>query len=271
MIFVLLFVVLAIIIYFKIRPYIIKHDTIALYTGGGGSGKTYFSVKDVCKLYRKQKIKVFFKNIKHALKRDKIKEKVVVYSNMPIIKKGLFGFNSVELTDDILLGVKRIELNSIVFIDEINLYISQFELKNPNLRFLELFISLYRHITKGGYIVANTQNVNKVHHIFRYCANESYNLHGFTKITPFFYYTRCRRISLGDDIKNVSTETLEQGERIIWSINNPFRRKYDTYAHSEVIASAPFATLKKHIKLKSEKLLKIHKERQNSHFDEKYL
>lgn len=270
MILIIIAIVLLFVLYFKfIKPYRIKHDTIILYTGGCGSGKTYFSVKTIRRLYEKLRFKVFFRNLMHKIKREDL-EVVNVYSSIPIrLKRNLYTY---ELTNDILLGESQIPFNSIVFIDEVNLFMSQWDMKNPNSRFVECFVSLYRHLTKGGYMVLNTQNVHKINHIFRYCASESFNLHGFRKITPFFVYTNCRRISLSDDVISVSTDMLEDSEMHLWSFNNPFFKRYDTYCHSNAIKDAPKHVNETHKQLKSTHIIKIPKKLiEDSHFDKEYL
>ena len=48
----LIVIALSIIIFFIIKPYFIKYDTIIAFTGGLGSGKTYLSVKYALRLLR---------------------------------------------------------------------------------------------------------------------------------------------------------------------------------------------------------------------------
>ena len=58
------------ILFFIVRPYLIKYDTIIAFTGGLGSGKTYLSVKYALRLLTKQRLKVwFFNNIGRYIRR----------------------------------------------------------------------------------------------------------------------------------------------------------------------------------------------------------
>ena len=68
------------ILYLIVKPYIIKHDTVALYTGGLGSGKTLIAVTDCLRLLRRNRFKIWWYNIWHKTK----KEKPMLYSSIPI-------------------------------------------------------------------------------------------------------------------------------------------------------------------------------------------
>lgn len=85
-------IVLIIVLIIYLRPYVIKHDTTILFTGGLGSGKTLESVKRAIVLVRKNR---FFKynwanfktRIKNAVRKAQNKARIRKYKKL--IKQGL--------------------------------------------------------------------------------------------------------------------------------------------------------------------------------------
>lgn len=85
-------IVLIIVLIIYLRPYVIKHDTTILFTGGLGSGKTLESVKRAIVLVRKNR---FFKynwanfkiRIKNAIRKAQNKARIRKYKKL--IKQGL--------------------------------------------------------------------------------------------------------------------------------------------------------------------------------------
>lgn len=223
-----------------------------MYTGGNGSGKTLFSIIDVKKCYFKNRVKVWWHNLWHSDKWDKVE----IFSNIPLKIKGKF-VN--ELKVEHLLFQEALPPRCIVFIDEVNLFLSQMENRFFNRSDLELFVTLYRHITFGGYFVANTQNINKVNCIFRYCLNESNNLFGFNQI-PLIHllaWTRCRNISVGEDIMVIEQGQKEENYRFLFCL--PFKHygTYDTYCYSNITLSVPNGAWKDYYDFKVNRLLKL--------------
>ena len=128
------------IIFMLIRPYFIKYDTIIAFTGGLGSGKSYLSVKYAIRLLRKNRLKVWFHNavgrkiskVFQPKKPMKPKlEKPMLYTSIPVrISKNEY---SIILTERHLLLCDKIIEKSVVFIDEVGSFASQFKYKHPNI------------------------------------------------------------------------------------------------------------------------------------------
>lgn len=232
-----LIIILAIIFVFWliVKPYFIKHDTVSLYVGSLGSGKTLIGVTDSLRMLRKNRMRVFWYNLFHKKK----KLKPMLYSSIPIkiSKKEM----SLDLKTEHILMTERIIEKSVVFIDEVSLFLNSFETvtTNKNIKTVEEFSTLFRHYTKGGYLIMTTQNTAKCNYVIRYCCNECYNLSNFNTIPVIHlvYWHKIRHITLTDDIK-----TIEQGqaeENADWHIGFFGRRKYDTYAFSERYNAVP--------------------------------
>lgn len=254
-------------LYVVIKPYATKRDCVTLYTGGNGSGKSFFAVRDAIVDLRKNRLKVFFKNInpvRRIIKRQPKIPKPLLISNIPI----RVGFRemSVKLDTDLLLLKKRVPQLSIVFIDEVNLFLSQMDYKIKSEKVLNEFCTLYRHQSLGGSLYLTTQSVNKIHWIFRYTANRSYNLCEFRKPIlglPILAWVKCRNVSIGDDIKMVEDDNLEDGYRNLFALF-PLRRKYDTYVYSNRYSNLePYHNVNYNI-LKRNSLMHLDKEEEYS-------
>lgn len=236
---ILLILVTIFILYLIIKPYVIRHDTVALYTGGLGSGKTLVGVTDALRLLRRNRLKVWWHNLWHKTK----KEKPLLYSSIPIriSKKEM----SIDLKTEHILLTERVNEKSVVFIDEVGLFLNSFVtvLSNKNVKTVEEFATLYRHYTKGGYLVMTTQSTAKCSYVIRYCCNEAYVLSDFNTIplVHLIYWHKVRHITLTDDIK-----TIEEGQsesNADWHFGFFGRRKYDTYAFSERYNTVPQGTI----------------------------
>lgn len=254
MIYLIIFLIIFIIFIF-VKPYFINYDTVILFTGGLGSGKSLVSSGIALKLLRRNRFKVWWYNLWFWHKEKKPKPRL--YSSIPfrISRKEW----ATQLTAGHLLMTAHIDPMSVVFVDEISLFLDQMTIKFPASENVEEFATLFRHYTKGGYLVMNTQNSNKVNFHFRYCVNEALNLMHFKKWLPFlplFYTVRVRNISLADDIKTVEQGNKEDNMRIMFGLMPLFLKHYDTHCFSERYRTVPCRKEKIYTKLKTCKLLK---------------
>lgn len=229
--------------YLILKPYVISHDTIVLYTGGNGSGKTFFSVKDALKCLKRLRLKTKLHNFLEHLKFWKSKknkkfwEKPLLFSTMPIkISRKEW---CLALKNEHLLLQEKLPLRSVVFIDEVNLLLSQMDYKFKSERVLNEFVTMFRHYVQG-YLILNTQNLSKVHWIFRYCCNEAINLSEFKKPIlglPILAWAKVRKITLGDDIKAVETDDAHKQKSNLFAFFG--LRAYDTYCYSDRYITVP--------------------------------
>ncbi len=254
MIFLIALIVIILFIIF-IKPYFIQYDTFLLFTGGLGSGKSLVSAGIALKLLMRNRLKVWWYNLM-PWHREK-KPKPLLYSSIPFrISKHEW---ATQLTASHMLMTAQISPMSVVFVDEISLFLDQMTIKFPASENVEEFATLFRHYTKGGYLVMNTQNSNKVNFHFRYCVNEALNLMHFKKWLPFlplFYTVRVRNISLADDIKTIEHDNKEDNMRLMFGLMPLFFKHYDTHCFSERYRTVPARKEKVYSKLKTCKLMK---------------
>lgn len=235
-----------------VKPYIIHYDTIQCYTGGLGSGKSLKSVQQARKLLRKNRRKVALHNLLHPL--DKW-EKPLLYSSIPLrISKKEY---AEVLTAGHLLLWERITPRSVVFIDEIGAFANQFDFKNPLvLKNFNEAIRLFRHYTRGGYIVCNDQCSENIVLEIRRRINVVYNLMHFKKFLCF-YWVKCRNISISEEIKTVEEGNTEDNMRTLVGIINPFFRSYDTHCYAGRYTTVPEGIAERWKVLQTKRLLSL--------------
>lgn len=243
--YILFFLVVAfLLLFFIVKPMILKPDTCVLFVGGLGSGKTRISVSKAKALTRRQRRKVFWHNLLHP--RNKY-PRPLLYSNIPIRLSARE--YSVMIDDLTPVLAKKVVPRSVVFFDEVSLWLDQMQLKPKNAQQIEEFCTLFRHYTKGGFLVLNTQNTAKVNFHIRYCLNRAYHLAEFRKFLCF-YWVKCRDLSLIDDEKSVNIGSLTDSYHTLFGIF-PFWKDYDTHCYSERVSDTPLQDEKSFTSLKT--------------------
>ena len=222
-------------IYFKFFK-IPKLKNVIFIDGGLGCGKSFYSVSLAIKLHKKAlrnwNIKKYFcKFLGLFSKKYKNKEleKPLLYSNIK-----LKNYEHVILTKELLTRDNRFNYKSVVLIDEFSLFADQQLYKNQELNEkLQLFFKLFRHETKGGYMVVNSQSINDCHYSFKYILNDYFYIHHRIKL-PFISILAIRENVYSSDIGNVvniSNEDIEFSLKKVIVFNN-FYNKYDSYTYS---------------------------------------
>lgn len=232
-----------------LKSYKIKHDTILAFTGGLGSGKSFLSVNYAIRLYKKNVLSV---KIKNFFSKDK-KPLPILLSNIPVlIKKDIFSY---QLTEKHLLLQEKVPEKSVVFIDEIDSFASQYDFKEKNIvDIFDEFIRLFRHYTQGGYLVVNSQCSENIVLVVRRRLNQVVNLMNFQKFLCF-YRVRVRNISISEEIKTIEQEDTE--DNMTYKIGLiPFSRHYDTYCYSKRYDTVPKVQFNTHTQLKTNTLMK---------------
>ena len=223
MIAVCIFVVWKILKSYRLNTY----DTIVSFTGGLGSGKSFLSVDMAIKLLRRKRREVKWKNL--FRKKGSKLPRPLLYSSIPvrISKKEM----AVQLTDKHLTLQQKLVQNSVVFIDEIGSFCSQFDFKAKNADVFDEFIRFYRHYTKGGFIVCNDQCSENIVLQVRRRLNTVYNLMGFRKWFGLFYTVKVRNISVSEEIKTIEEQDTEDNMTTLFGII-PWSRRYDTHCYA---------------------------------------
>ena len=212
-------------------------DTVVAFTGGLGSGKSFLSVDTALRLLRRNRWRVWLHNL--FSRKSKRWERPRLYSSIPVrISRKEW---ATELTDGHLLLQERITPRSVVFLDEIGGYCSQFDYKAVNSAAFDEFVRFFRHYTRGGYIVCNDQCSENIVLQVRRRLNTVYNLMTFRKW--FFgriYTVKVRNISISEEIKTVEEGMTEESYRYLFGFM-PFFKRYDTHCYAgryEVVPDA---------------------------------
>lgn len=256
-----LIVLAAFILFVYLKPYFIHHDTITLFTGSLGCGKSFWTVKTAIVQLRKNRFKVFLKNInpiRRLIKKQPKIPKPPLLSTIPI-RISLFEYSS-PLDFNVFVLLERVPEYSVIVIDEINLFLSQMDYKIEAEEQINEFFTLYRHQT-NGHIFMNTQNISKIHWIARYVTNRAYNLCEFRKPIlglPILAWVKCRNISISEDIKAVEQVDNEDGLRNMFAFF-PLFRQYDSRCYSERYNSLPPYKLQYYKRLKRNSFIKVDK------------
>lgn len=263
MVFVILLIAL-IVLYIILKPYVIKYDTLVSFTGGLGSGKTFMSTKTALVLYRKQRLKVRVYNFFHPHKKEELPE---LYSNIPLkISRKKY---AIRLTKEHLLLQKRLARKSVCLLDEVDVFANQFQYNNPSIVNIkggeeygnfDEFCRFYRHYTKGGYLIFNTQATANENLTIRRRQNTVITLFhfrtwGIPLILPNLIFTvKARNTTLSDDVKTVEECNAEDNMRTVFGFM-PFYRHYDTYCYSERYDSVPKGAEQRFKRLKTNECL----------------
>ena len=253
-----LVLILALILFFSIRSRIFtfQNDTVIAFSGGLGSGKTLNAVKKALKLYRRERriyrfLSIFSKRIRSSPPPE-------LYSNFPIlIKRNVF---CKQLTSDILLLKEKLPLRSIVVIDEMGSYASQWDYRHPLvLDNLSTFVRFYRHFTKGGYLIVTDQCTENIVTEIRRRICKCYNCLDTRVYLKFLQITRVRMITISDELKSIEELEDKENFQIYIGFLNPFFRHYDTHAASELVKDLPYTTVSEfqNKKLEKDQFLKL--------------
>lgn len=262
-----------------IQPYLLRYDTICSFTGGLGSGKTFMSVETAIHLWkqnvRKTKLYNFFKK-----KKDKL-PLPLLYTSIPVkIKKGVY---AQKLTSDMLTLQTRVVPGSVVLLDEVDVFASQWSLANGNIieipskKDLEakregtqdfdtgLFdesIRLWRHMNSSlaceARLICNSQATSNISTIIRRRMNVVFvlaNKH-FIRL-PFgfkLFVCDCRNIVITDEITNMNDGNAEDKTRKLIRLIRG--RRYDTHCYKERAKTIPIDEGETWQGLKTARLLK---------------
>lgn len=226
--FYIVLLIVAIIVLWKLwRSYRFNtYDTVVAFTGGLGSGKSFMSVDIAIKLLKRNRRKVFWKNL--LRRKSKKLPRPMLYSSIPV--KISRREMALELTEQHLLLQERIPQGSVVLLDEIGAFCSQFDYKVKNADIFDEFVRFFRQYTRGGYLVCNDQCSENIVLQVRRRLNTVYNLMGFRKWFGLFYTVKVRNITVSEEIKTVEEQNTEDNMSTKFGFL-PLRRRYDTYCY----------------------------------------
>lgn len=211
---------------------------VFLVTGAVKSGKTFLSLHQAIKIYKKNLRHFYIMKVIYTLigMGFKYEYAPMFYSNVPI---ATIKFN--PLTEDIIYRRVRIPDKSVVFIDETSLLAdSMMYVDEEKNNALTLFYKLFAHYTHGGTCVLNTQSIKDNHYSAKRCVGSYIYIYKRTKF-PIFTLLKVREmISMDDDTSiNVVDNDLELSTRTILVLNSTYK-KYDCYAFSSFTDYLPY-------------------------------
>lgn len=230
------------VLFFKIP----KIKNLCFIDGGLGTGKSALSV---CFAIRKHKSQIRKWHIRNFLIPWNVsKERPLLYSNIPLKYK-----DYVPITKDLIYRQKRFNYKSVLLLDECSLLVDQMDFKNAELseRLSELY-KLFRHETKGGYCIVNSQSISDMHYSFKYCINEYFYIHSkirllrhsIVKIQEYSY-------SSENAVQQINNGDVEDNTKI-FIFSNKYFKYYDTYCHSIYTDMLKRETRIKHIKTRKD-------------------
>ncbi len=289
---IIVILIVLVVLFFILRPYFRKYDTVVAYTGGLGTGKSFLSTETAEVLIRKARSKTRWYNL---IPWHKEKQPMPeLYSSIPVkYKVGLFKTRyALKLYPEHLTLQRNIIPGSVVFLDEIDVFCNQYGLTNPNiidtstkkdvLRRREIQgtgertpdtglvdeeIRLFRHLfanMKTGVepkLVVNSQATSNIITVIRRRMNTVYVLSTFRKwglpfLPKFIYTVKCRNITITDEITNTSAENTEDNMRLIIGFLPLFYRRYNSHCYHGRAETIPFTDEQKWSRMMTERLMR---------------
>lgn len=223
-------ILILIVLFLLIRAYIFyqidTRDTLIAFTGGLGSGKTFFSVQTAIKSLRLARLRWAIDRVKHPKQKE---PKPMLYSSIPIrISRKE---NARVLTPEILLLQEPIPQYSVVMIDEIGGFCSQFDYQIKNVEYFDDFVRYFRHYI-GGKLIVNDQCSENILLQVRRRINTVYNLMrcrmwGIPFGKKFLATVRVRNITVSEEIKTIEEGHTEEDHDIAITLV-PWKPRYAT-------------------------------------------
>ena len=269
--------------------YYINVDNTIVFSGAPGTGKTNEMITLALKLRRiknnKIKTQNWFQRFKIPSKR-RYKEKVVIYSNIPIRIGRLSKkeYQSIlksdkwqsyckihqidpktlshdkfcnELEIGHLLNQIRLPEGCITVITELGKIASQYDWQNVNVQeHMDDWISLYRQYTKGGYFLADDQSSDNIAVLIRRRIGTVHNMLHFKRFWKI-YWVRMRNMTISEDVKVIESETVEEQMKTHVGLFPLFHYNYDTYCFSDRYKGVPAAPSTQFIGFKTNKIMKL--------------
>lgn len=243
--FILILIAIAIFLFFYVFNVLFQKkiplDTIIAFTGAPGTGKSLIGVKQAVRAYKRTKLFWNFRLIKHDY--GAIPPKLV--SNIPIYLGRRFIFFgskiwSTQLTYQHLVMAERLPEYSIIFIDELGDFASQYDYDNPFvMQYIQEFFRFCRHYLDCRIFLTDQSSSNIVVAIRRRIS-KIYNLSNFHRYLLFFYKVDVSELIITEDIVNMSDVDSEEKPyffgylpfKFLKWLNLPIKPRYDSRCFS---------------------------------------
>jgi len=249
-IFIIVAIIVLILVYRFARPYFIKIDTVACFTGAPGTGKDLLGVDYAIAKYRSAlrewRIKKFILGKKFNVLKPEFISSIPILLN-DNVKKPIF---SKQLTLDIIILQVRLPQKSVVYWSDINKSVNQWSYVKPLVKNnIAEFVTQFRHYTKGGYFILNSQSSDLIAKEIRACIGTIYNLIKHNDFLGVVHWITLRRISISESV--ISVQETKMADNVSntmrkWLITNPSLRRYDTYAYYGRVADMSYSDSPEH-------------------------
>lgn len=235
----------------------LKLDCLTLVVGGVKCGKTTLSVYLALKAYKRALFKWKLSRVFCKLLRKPIKEKPLLYSNIPL------GVPYVPITKDLLLRKERFNFKSVVLLSETSLIADSMSYKDSTINEdLTLFYKLIGHELHGGAVFVETQNPSDNHYALKRSLGRFIYISSLTKFIPFVLLYRVREVAYLDGVESIQNnfnEDIEDTSKLL-IISKRVWKKFDAYTYrgltdhlpnndkiitSETLVSCDYITLNK--------------------------
>lgn len=223
--------------------------SVTMINGGIKCGKTLLGVSQSIEKYNHVLFVWKLKNFLHKIfpKCRKFKQSTempLLFSNIPI---GSYMYNKKTkesvftpykyyrpLTTEHLKRKVRFPYKSVVFISEVSLVANSMCYKDTELNEeLELFIKLFAHETRGGYVYYETQALGDNHYAIKRCLDTSYWIERLVNIPvlPFVIY-KINRSRIQDSETFTTGHTEEENTTYTIFASKHYFKMYDRFCYS---------------------------------------
>lgn len=280
---VLILIILVVVLYIALKPYLMRFDTVVAFTGGLGTGKSYISTLTAVRLLKKARAKTRIYNLFHPFSKL---EKPLLYSSIPvrISRKEM----SVILDPNTLLLQHRIVKGSVVLLDEVDVFANQFAMGNENIidtsskkqiqakidntadydsGLFDEEVRLFRHLHSSPAVecrlVVNSQATSNITTIIRRRMNTVFVLSKFRlwKVPftfgriPLCYTARCREITITDEISNTDGADKNDTTKLLIGFA-PLTPLYSTHCYKHRLDGVEYQPVTRWQKLTTNHLTK---------------
>lgn len=262
------FVVIVVVISRKRKR--LRYGNLTLVTGGVKTGKTELCVALCIKQYRKQ-LANWRRECRKAKRRYMpFPEKPLLYSNMPIGKKGM---SYAPLTRDLIERQVRFRYGSVVYFNEVSFIAGSKDIKDEDVN--DTLLSLFKlcaHETKGGYFFIDTQAPQDMHYSIKRSLSTYYTIYKRWTL-PLISFLWLRENVFVDGENTVAMDSqvdtqdsvFEGGKKMyFYPLLNSWWKYYDRYAYSSLTDDLNVADttvkIERDSDFKIKKLLRIRKE-----------
>lgn len=214
----------------------LTHDTLIIFTGVPGGGKTFNAVKEGIRTYKRYLLRYKLKRFFFPFKNHS-KDKPFLYSNVPIKYKKIFSY---EIEIDHLLFKLQFNGRPVIIFDEIGDVASQNDYDNEYV--VELLagkvVRFIRHTTNGRLILTD-QMSSSIYKGIRGRAGKVYSVSNFRKRFLFFVKMDCVVYQQSEDnLQNVNIVNDKSTPYLFKYIGKTFKY-YDSRAYSILYDDVP--------------------------------